>query len=146
MNRTMGPLKSKELSGIPLPNSFKDIHLELVSDLTTEAFLTALKRFVTRRGRPIEIHGDNGRNFDGANNELRKILKALFKDKMEEIMDFCLKNKSNGTSTHLPHHIFCRGSRVVWVSDRGLPCHEFEPSTTKDPPCRAAMHVKSVES
>ncbi|GFT64917.1 hypothetical protein TNCV_274591 [Trichonephila clavipes] len=29
---------------------------------------------------------------------------------------------------------------------RGLPCHEFEPSTTKDPPCRAAMHVKSVES
>ncbi|GFX84637.1 uncharacterized protein TNCV_724451 [Trichonephila clavipes] len=24
--------------------------------------------------------------------------------------------------------------------------HEFEPSTTKDPPCRAAMHAKSVES
>ncbi|GFX30992.1 hypothetical protein TNCV_2024951 [Trichonephila clavipes] len=38
------------------------------------------------------------------------------------------------------------GSRVVWVSDRGLPCHEFEPSTTKDPPCRVAKHVKSVES
>ncbi|GFY20699.1 hypothetical protein TNCV_1119331 [Trichonephila clavipes] len=34
----------------------------------------------------------------------------------------------------------------LWVSDRGLPCHEFEPSTAKDPPCRAAMHVKSVES
>ncbi|GFW54816.1 hypothetical protein TNCV_2654561 [Trichonephila clavipes] len=34
------------------------------------------------------------------------------------------------------------GSRV---SDRGLPCHEFKPSTTKDPPCRAAMHAKSVE-
>ncbi|GFU25077.1 hypothetical protein TNCV_568321 [Trichonephila clavipes] len=32
------------------------------------------------------------------------------------------------------------GSRVVYVSDRGLPCHEFEPSTTKYPPCRAAMH------
>ncbi|GFV56148.1 hypothetical protein TNCV_1489251 [Trichonephila clavipes] len=25
-------------------------------------------------------------------------------------------------------------------------CHEFESSTTKDPPCRAAMRVKSVES
>ncbi|GFX69563.1 integrase catalytic domain-containing protein [Trichonephila clavipes] len=55
------------------------IHLEIVSDLTTEAFLAALKRFVARRGRPIEIHSDNGRNFVGANNELRKILKALFK-------------------------------------------------------------------
>ncbi|GFW11431.1 hypothetical protein TNCV_3809501 [Trichonephila clavipes] len=32
------------------------------------------------------------------------------------------------------------------VSDRGLPGHEFDPSTTKDPPCRAVMHVKSVES
>ncbi|GFT22940.1 hypothetical protein TNCV_1857511 [Trichonephila clavipes] len=31
-------------------------------------------------------------------------------------------------------------SPVVKVSD------EFESSTTKDPPCRAAMHVKSVES
>ncbi|GFT66013.1 hypothetical protein TNCV_1058871 [Trichonephila clavipes] len=39
-----------------------------------------------------------------------------------------------------------RGSRVVLVSERGLLCHGFEPSTTKDPPCRAAMHVKSVES
>ncbi|GFX31291.1 uncharacterized protein TNCV_2061101 [Trichonephila clavipes] len=32
------------------------------------------------------------------------------------------------------------------VSERGLPGYEFEPSTTKDPSCRAAMHVKSVES
>ncbi|GFU72928.1 hypothetical protein TNCV_4636621 [Trichonephila clavipes] len=39
-----------------------------------------------------------------------------------------------------------RGSRVVYVSDHGLLCHEFEPSTTKDPPCRAAMPIKSVES
>ncbi|GFW27154.1 ATP-grasp domain-containing protein [Trichonephila clavipes] len=39
-----------------------------------------------------------------------------------------------------------RGSRVVKVSDRGWPCHEFEPITAKDPPCGAAMHVKSVES
>ncbi|GFV97906.1 hypothetical protein TNCV_5069461 [Trichonephila clavipes] len=27
-----------------------------------------------------------------------------------------------------------------------LACHEFEPSTTKDPPCRGTMHVKPVES
>ncbi|GFU29753.1 hypothetical protein TNCV_4745781 [Trichonephila clavipes] len=37
-----------------------------------------------------------------------------------------------------------------WPSGQGigswLVCHEFEPSTTKDPPCRTAMHAKSVES
>ncbi|GFS63414.1 hypothetical protein TNCV_2239591 [Trichonephila clavipes] len=27
-----------------------------------------------------------------------------------------------------------------------LACLEFEPSATKDPPCRAAMHVISIES
>ncbi|GFU54124.1 hypothetical protein TNCV_109491 [Trichonephila clavipes] len=30
-----------------------------------------------------------------------------------------------------PTNILGRGSREVQVSDRGLPCHEFEPSTTK---------------
>ncbi|GFY35674.1 hypothetical protein TNCV_2619661 [Trichonephila clavipes] len=39
-----------------------------------------------------------------------------------------------------------RGSRVVKVTDRSLPRQEFEPSTSKDPPCRAMMHAKSVES
>ncbi|GFW77406.1 integrase catalytic domain-containing protein [Trichonephila clavipes] len=81
------------------------IHLEIVSDLTTEAFLAALKRFVARRGRPIEIHSDNGRNFVGANNELRKILKALFKGKMEGIMDFLSKEqiKWNFNPPSAPH-------------------------------------------
>ncbi|GFS75768.1 integrase catalytic domain-containing protein [Trichonephila clavipes] len=83
----------------------KAIYLEIVSDLTTEAFLAALKRFVARRGRPIEIHSDNGRNFVGANNELRKILKALFKGKMEEIMDFLSKEqiKWNFNPPSAPH-------------------------------------------
>ncbi|GFY20686.1 hypothetical protein TNCV_1119201 [Trichonephila clavipes] len=39
-----------------------------------------------------------------------------------------------------------RGSRVVKVSDHSWPCQEFEPSTTKDPPCRGAMRVKFVEN
>ncbi|GFX97236.1 hypothetical protein TNCV_557261 [Trichonephila clavipes] len=41
------------------------------------------------------------------------------------------------------------GSRVVKVPDRGWPCHEFEHSTTKDPPRRGAMHEfksKAIES
>ncbi|GFW72855.1 hypothetical protein TNCV_1266981 [Trichonephila clavipes] len=39
-----------------------------------------------------------------------------------------------------------RGSLMVKITDSWLSCHEFEPSTTKDPPCREAMRVKSVES
>lgn len=53
------------------------LHLELVSDLTTEAFLTALKRFVGRRGKPAQIFSDNGTNFRGASHELDRLSKFL---------------------------------------------------------------------
>ncbi|XP_043472974.1 uncharacterized protein LOC122505428 [Leptopilina heterotoma] len=46
------------------------LHLEIVSDYTTEAFIATLKRFVARRGLPLVIHSDNGTNFKGANREL----------------------------------------------------------------------------
>ncbi|GFT22942.1 hypothetical protein TNCV_1857521 [Trichonephila clavipes] len=36
--------------------------------------------------------------------------------------------------------------KILATDNRGLPCHEFKPSTTKDPLRRAVMHVKSVES
>lgn len=52
----------------------KAIHLELVSDLSTRAFIDALKKFVSRRGIPLHIHSDNGTNFVGASNELPKML------------------------------------------------------------------------
>ncbi|GFS73427.1 uncharacterized protein TNCV_1101531 [Trichonephila clavipes] len=39
-----------------------------------------------------------------------------------------------------------RGSLVVKVTDSWQVYHEFKTSTTEDPPCREAMHVKSVES
>ena len=55
----------------------KAVHLELVSDLSTEAFLAALRRFVARRGCPYKILSDNGTNFVGANHELQKLYHHL---------------------------------------------------------------------
>ncbi|XP_033213911.1 uncharacterized protein LOC117170978 [Belonocnema kinseyi] len=55
----------------------KAVHLELVSDLTTIAFLGSLKRFISRRGKPDKIRSDNGTNFQGANRQLNE-LKQLF--------------------------------------------------------------------
>lgn len=55
--------------------STKAIHLELTSELSTEAFLAALKRFVARRGRCSKIVSDQGRNFVGASNYLGKLMK-----------------------------------------------------------------------
>lgn len=58
---------------------YRAIHLELVTDLSTEGFIQALRRFVARRGRPTTIYTDNGTNFKGTNN----ILKSLDWKKIE---------------------------------------------------------------
>lgn len=49
------------------------VHLELVADLTTEAFIARLRRFVARRGLPSVIMSDHGTNFVGADRELNKL-------------------------------------------------------------------------
>ncbi|XP_071651700.1 uncharacterized protein [Temnothorax longispinosus] len=57
--------------------STRAIHLELVPDLTTPAFLNALKRFIARRGKCANIYSDNGSNFKGANHELRALYELV---------------------------------------------------------------------
>lgn len=51
----------------------KAVHLELVSDLSTQAFLLSIKRFIARRGKPLKVFADNGSTFVGANSELRSL-------------------------------------------------------------------------
>lgn len=51
----------------------KATHLELVCDLSTEAFIAALRRFIARRGLPAEIHSDNGTNFQGAKTKISEM-------------------------------------------------------------------------
>ncbi len=52
----------------------KAVHFELVTSLTTEAFIASLRRFVSRRGKPTEIFSDNDSNYVGACAELKKLL------------------------------------------------------------------------
>ncbi|GBM60247.1 hypothetical protein AVEN_248526-1 [Araneus ventricosus] len=52
---------------------FRAVNLELLSSLTTEAFLQSFRRFIARRGRPSIVYCDNGSNFIGASNYLKSV-------------------------------------------------------------------------
>ena len=47
-------------------------HDTTAHSLSTESCIMAIRRFVSRRGPPTEIFSDNGTNFQGASNELKK--------------------------------------------------------------------------
>nr|XP_012235935.1 PREDICTED: uncharacterized protein LOC105680081 [Linepithema humile] len=57
--------------------STRTVHLELVTALTTEAFLAALRRFVARKGICSQLYSDNATNFVGAARELREVYDFL---------------------------------------------------------------------
>lgn len=60
----------------------KAVHIEVISDLTSNGFLSLLKRFVSRRGFCTDIYSDNATNFVGCNNEL------ILTQKLVETNDF----------------------------------------------------------
>ncbi|XP_058987609.1 uncharacterized protein LOC131806839 [Musca domestica] len=64
----------------------KAVHLEIVTDLTTEAFIGALKRFISRRGKCQTLYSDNATNFVGAKNQLDEFNKAVFGEKGKKII------------------------------------------------------------
>ncbi|XP_037297855.1 uncharacterized protein LOC119190306 [Manduca sexta] len=87
MSKGRGAKTKKAYIAIFICMAVKAIHLELVSDLTSEAFIGAFHRFVSRRGRCTEIWSDHGRNFVGANKELQTAWKEANLDLPGHLVD-----------------------------------------------------------
>lgn len=60
--------------------STRALHLELVTSLSSEYYILALKRFISRRGKPLQIFSDNGTNFVGAMKEFSNFITNKFDD------------------------------------------------------------------
>lgn len=72
INKGRGVKTCKGYVAIFICMATKAVHIELVSDLSTETFIAALKRMCARRGTPQHIYSDNGRNFVGAARVLKE--------------------------------------------------------------------------
>lgn len=107
--------------------STRAVHLELVNDYSSNSFLVAFKRFVSRRGIPSDLYSDNGTNFHGADRELKKAFKNVCKD-----ANLISHIASDGTTWH--HILVVYGKqelkvlRIIYakISDpRGRPTKNF---------------------
>lgn len=89
-----GPKLIKSYICIFVCFSTKAVHIELVTDLSKDTFLLALKRFMARRGKPRQIFSDNGKNFVSASTDFKElrsfltsnestIINSLSKDEVE---------------------------------------------------------------
>lgn len=93
MSRRRGIKSQKAYVCLFICLATKAIHLELASDLSTEAFLAAFKRFISRRGTCTCIYSDCGTNFVGAKtklNELHELIESKqFKDSLQHELNSC---------------------------------------------------------
>ncbi len=67
------------------------VHLEVVSDLTTEQFLNALRRFIARRGKPETLLSDNATQFKLADKTIQEAWTTAIRS--EEIMSYCANHQ-----------------------------------------------------
>ena len=86
--------------------SVKAAHLELVSDLTSEAFVATFRWFIARWGKPSLVWNDHGSNFVGAQTDLKDLVEFLEDQKTQ-----------NAISQ------FCTSQRIVWEFIPECPLH-----------------------
>ncbi|XP_065085961.1 uncharacterized protein LOC135707980 [Ochlerotatus camptorhynchus] len=72
LEASIGRRKEKRWVALFTCLTVRAVHLEVAYNLTTESCKMAIRRFVKRRGSPIEILSDNGTNFVGASRDLLK--------------------------------------------------------------------------
>ena len=66
--------------------SSKAIHIKSSNLLSTDAFIQARPRFLSRRGSVRVIRTDNGINFVGVSTELNKVFSEMSHKKINEFM------------------------------------------------------------
>ena len=100
------PLITKAYMCIFVSFTVKAVHLEPMSDLTSEAFIATLRRFIAGPGKPSMVWSDHRTNFIRAARELDDLYKFHKQQETKSSITYiCAEQgiESNFTPEHAPH-------------------------------------------
>lgn len=86
LQRRRGQRSQKAYLCVFICLSTKAVHIEVASDLSTDTFLDAFKRFISRRGPVSCMYSDNGTNFIGAKTKLDDLFALISSDKYRDTL------------------------------------------------------------
>ena len=64
-------------------SGMRAVHIDLISDYSTDAFLQGFRRFMSIRGAPLNVYSDPGSQLEGACNELKQMINGIDKKQTE---------------------------------------------------------------
>ena len=108
------------------------VHLEVAFDLSTDSLIMCPRRFISRRGKPIVNHSDNGTNFVGANSERRECLQNWNQNKIAST----LSQEENTMGIHPP--------AISSLAERTRICHPAPLWTRRYRAANAGVKRKSL--
>ena len=79
---TVGRRREKRYGALFTCMVTRAVHIELAASLSTDSAIMAILRMCARRGYPLHLYSDNGTNFHGANNEIRRSIQELDQEKI----------------------------------------------------------------
>ena len=90
MNVKIGRRREKRWGVLFTCLTTRAIHIELAHSLSASSAIMAVQRLAARRGVPLHMYSDNGTNFRGAYNELKKAIIEMDNDR---ITDFAVREQ-----------------------------------------------------
>ena len=76
LTKTRGKGTMKGYIAIFICMATRAVHIEVVEDYSSEAFIAAFHRFTARRGHCKKLYSDQGTNFVGADAQLKQMIAA----------------------------------------------------------------------
>ncbi|XP_037818591.1 uncharacterized protein LOC119608296 [Lucilia sericata] len=84
INVTVGRRHEKRWVALFTCLTIRAVHLEVAYDLSTDACILCIRNFINRRGTPLKIRSDNGKNFVGVNQEAQRFDEVFDLVKIED--------------------------------------------------------------